>query len=318
MQRAAPRIFRPGMSSTPCSACSRATCPRRLRNRSSASRASAPASAARQLTRAQLQEMLDPIERSPDLLLSDPPRPRPRRYALLEAFTRRAGRPRRRAGGGGGADPHRGRHRPCPQRSARAGGDARLHAGRRTGLAPATAVSELARNIVQYAGEGVIELNPSTLPPGLEIGALFRLGELQPHPRHHRLARHARPGRAVLSAPTYRRGGPRDDGHRVLEGGVMRPDRHRVSTAGRARRCAATSVITLFAHGTTLCPPTASVTAPRRTRPRAPASLRHRSTPPIRWSPCAGGMNAALAGLRGAAVSAVRARSPARLFGAGG
>jgi serine/threonine-protein kinase RsbT len=37
-----------------------------------------------------------------------------------------------------------------------------------------TAVSELARNIVQYAGEGEIELSPTSQPPGVEIVARDR------------------------------------------------------------------------------------------------------------------------------------------------
>jgi len=37
-----------------------------------------------------------------------------------------------------------------------------------------TAVSELARNIVQYAGEGSLELQPMTSPPGLAITATDR------------------------------------------------------------------------------------------------------------------------------------------------
>jgi serine/threonine-protein kinase RsbT len=37
-----------------------------------------------------------------------------------------------------------------------------------------TAVSELARNIVQYAGEGSLELEPTTSPPGLAITATDR------------------------------------------------------------------------------------------------------------------------------------------------
>ena len=37
-----------------------------------------------------------------------------------------------------------------------------------------TAVSELARNIAQYAGEGQIDITPTTAPPGLEIVAKDR------------------------------------------------------------------------------------------------------------------------------------------------
>ena len=37
-----------------------------------------------------------------------------------------------------------------------------------------TAVSELARNIIQYAGEGQIDLTPTTTPPGVEIVAKDR------------------------------------------------------------------------------------------------------------------------------------------------
>jgi serine/threonine-protein kinase RsbT len=37
-----------------------------------------------------------------------------------------------------------------------------------------TAVSELARNIVQYAGEGSLELKPTTSPPGITITATDR------------------------------------------------------------------------------------------------------------------------------------------------
>ncbi len=37
-----------------------------------------------------------------------------------------------------------------------------------------TAVSELARNIIQYAGEGQLDLTPTSTPPGVEIVAKDR------------------------------------------------------------------------------------------------------------------------------------------------
>ena len=121
-----------------------------------------------QLTRAQLQEMLDPIERSLTFFLSDPSQAKACRRAL-EAFTgAQAARP--------------GAPQPVVVRIlveddiARARSEARVLAVMlgftlvgQTRLM--TAVSELSRNIVQYAGEGVVELNPSTMPPGLEIVA---------------------------------------------------------------------------------------------------------------------------------------------------
>jgi serine/threonine-protein kinase RsbT len=123
-----------------------------------------------QLTRAQLRDMLEPIERSLALFLPDATQAKACRQAL-EALTTAQAQPTA----------------PGPvvvrigveDDIARARSEARLLAVMlgftligQTRLM--TAVSELARNIVQYAGEGRVELNPSTTPPGLEIVARDR------------------------------------------------------------------------------------------------------------------------------------------------
>ncbi|MFT3774390.1 MAG: ATP-binding protein [Minicystis sp.] len=123
-----------------------------------------------QLTRSQLRDMIDPIERSLAFFLSDASQAKACRKAL-EALATVQAQP---ASAG-----------PVVVRItteddiARARSEARVLAVMlgftlvgQTRLM--TAVSELARNIVQYAGEGQIELNPTTLPAGLEIVARDR------------------------------------------------------------------------------------------------------------------------------------------------
>jgi serine/threonine-protein kinase RsbT len=130
-------------------------------------RAGIPGSA---LTRAQLRDMLDPIERSLAFFLTDASQAKSCRQALEALAT---------------AQPQASAPKPIVVRVAveddvaRARSEARLLAVMlgftlvgQTRLM--TAVSELARNIVQYAGEGHVDLNPTTSPPGIEIVARDR------------------------------------------------------------------------------------------------------------------------------------------------
>lgn len=123
-----------------------------------------------QLTRAQLREMIDPIERSLAFFLSDPSQAKSCRRALEALATAQAS--------SSGPTPLVVQVR-VEDDIARARSEARVLAVMlgftlvgQTRLM--TAVSELARNIVQYAGEGQIDLNPTTVPPGLEIVARDR------------------------------------------------------------------------------------------------------------------------------------------------
>ncbi|APR76073.1 Anti-sigma B factor RsbT [Minicystis rosea] len=123
-----------------------------------------------QITRLQLRQMLDSIERSLVFFVGDAAQARACRLAL-EILANVSPSP---AG-------------PVAQvvkivvedDIARARNAARMLAGQlgfslvgQTRLM--TAVSELARNIVQYAGEGQVELSPRTPPPGVEIVAKDR------------------------------------------------------------------------------------------------------------------------------------------------
>jgi serine/threonine-protein kinase RsbT len=123
-----------------------------------------------QITRDQLGEMLDSIERSLLFFLDDPGKAKSCRRAL-EAL---ASAPSGRAGPGAVTLKIR-----VEEDIARARSEARQLAAAlgftvigQTRLM--TAVSELARNIIQYAGEGQIDLTPTTALPGVEIVAKDR------------------------------------------------------------------------------------------------------------------------------------------------
>jgi serine/threonine-protein kinase RsbT len=123
-----------------------------------------------QITRDQLFDMLDPIERSLDFFISDPVKAKSCRRAL-EALTSAPSGP---APPGATAIPIR-----VEDDIVRARNEARrLAIVQKFTLVGQTrlmtAVSELARNIVQYAGEGYIELLPSAAPAGIEIVARDR------------------------------------------------------------------------------------------------------------------------------------------------
>lgn len=139
-----------------------------------------------QLTREQLWELLDPIERSLGLFLGDRARARLCRRTL-EALASPPSGPSSSPGGPSSSGP--------PSSSVARGATvlairveediAKARAEARTLAASLgfsvvgqtrlmTAVSELARNIVQYAGEGQVELAPSSSPPGLSIVAKDR------------------------------------------------------------------------------------------------------------------------------------------------
>jgi serine/threonine-protein kinase RsbT len=126
--------------------------------------------ASAQLTRDQLREMLDSIERSLVFFLDDPARAKSCRRAL-EAL---ASAPSSRAAPTAVTLKIR-----VEEDIARARSEARRLATA-LGFSVAgqtrlmTAVSELARNIIQYAGEGQIDLAPNHEPPGVEIVAKDR------------------------------------------------------------------------------------------------------------------------------------------------
>src|SRR6185312_14178085 len=120
-----------------------------------------------QITRDQLADMLDPIERSLSFFLGDAIRAKACRRALESLTAPPSGGP-----------PSSGRRVlsikiRVEDDVARARGEAR-GIGAALGFTTVgqtrlmTAVSELARNIVQYAGEGQVDLTPVDSPPGVE------------------------------------------------------------------------------------------------------------------------------------------------------
>ena len=123
------------------------------------------------ITRDQLGEMLDPIERSLAFFLGNTSQARICRREL-EALTSAPSSPS--SSSGALAVPIRAEGDILRARNDARGMAVVLGFSTVGQTRLMTAVSELARNIVLYAGEGRIDLTPSSAPPGIEIVASDR------------------------------------------------------------------------------------------------------------------------------------------------
>jgi serine/threonine-protein kinase RsbT len=123
-----------------------------------------------QVTRGQLWEMLDAIERSLLFFAGDPIQAKSCRRAL-EALASASSEPARAGTVFVKIRLEEDIARACSEARQLAAVLGFTTAGQNNLM---TAVAELARNIVQYAGEGRIELTPVSSPPGVEVVATDR------------------------------------------------------------------------------------------------------------------------------------------------